>query len=162
MGDNWEFWILWPLAVPAAGLALIAIAKAGARILEGTQSPFLADYTRFMKDCSDRGLDYAEAIAEWHVRQMMVRLRRDASDAVRADPVNWKTHLDRCVDEAFKKAAAVDPDLLPAFAQMLKGQSYAQILYPAEARLVDRDVSQLAVLAPSVDERSALRVVRSA
>lgn len=162
MDGNWEFWILWPLAIPAFGLLLILIAKGGSRVIDGQLSPFMADYTKFMTNCADRGLDYTQAIDEWHVRQMMVRLRREASDAVRADPKNWKTHLDRCVTEAFQKAAAVDPDLLPAFAAMLKGQSYAQILYPHEARMVDKDVAQLAVLAPNVDERSALRVVRSA
>lgn len=161
MDSNWEFYILWPIVLVAILYALSALAKFAIKVVDGSTAPFMSDYVAFMQEAERRGLDYPSAIDEWKVRQAMVELRNDASDAVRSDPKNWKMILDRCVDDAFKRLAASDPDLLPAFGQMIKGLSYGQILYPHEAKLVDADVATLMGGRPSVDQMAALRIVKS-
>jgi hypothetical protein len=115
-----------------------------------------------MNDTRARGLSYHEACLEWATRTAMVRLRRESTAAVIADPVNWKQRLDSAVQDAFDRLARENPDILPLFGQMVRGLSYGDILYPIAAKLVDKHLMDCPVLArPSIDQRAALRIVKS-
>ncbi|ESZ35109.1 hypothetical protein X732_25760 [Mesorhizobium sp. L2C066B000] len=115
------------------GLGGMALAKLPdlLDVIQGT--PGQADFERFMVDAGRRGLGYVEATRELDIRTIFARLRREASDAVAADLLNWKLILDASVE----KCLADNPQHDRELKAMMQGLSYGHILYPAEAAMVD-------------------------
>lgn len=102
---------------------------------------------------------YGDRIGELYLREVMARFRREASNAVRADPSNWLEKIEAVQQSLFNEIASTNPDLLPGFGNMIKGLSYGHILYPHEAKLVD-DLVMTANVRPNEDQIAALRIVR--
>lgn len=156
---TFEMFLFWPLAVVLLGLVIIGIVK----LFDGSlvkDTGFADDYRKFMDDTRARGLSYHDACLEWATRTAFARLRRESTEAVLADLANWKTALDRCVQEAFDRLARENPDILPLFGQMVGGLCYGDILYPIAAKAVDRRIAGYPAMAPSGDQRAALRIVK--
>lgn len=85
------------------------------------------------------GLSYAQRVGELYLNEKMAMFRRLASDAVaRHGTDDWLSHIEAAQRVVFESIALENPELLPAFAQQIKGLSYGQVLYPAEARMVDK------------------------
>lgn len=105
------------------------------------------------------GASYLDAQETLFLREMHARVRHEASDAVQDDPRLWL----QCIDEAKKRAIAeittIKPHLAQRFSQSIESLTYGHILYPAEAKLVDRlwlgDARR-----PSPDQMAAVRIVR--
>lgn len=80
---------------------------------------------------------YQAAMDDLFLKEAMARYRRVASEKVRANPKNFLDELDAGMKDAFEFVQMQNPDLLPAFGQMIKGLPYNHILYAEETRLVD-------------------------
>ena len=104
------------------------------------------------------GIGYAATGDEYYLRVAMAKLRRQASDAVRANPAKWGEILEEQRKAIGDEIARERPDLIKSFAASVTGLSYGQILYPEEAAMVDRQFG-LASYRPSQDEVAALRIV---
>lgn len=107
------------------------------------------------------GVSYGDRAAKLYLMEAMARLRRMSSNAVRDNPQGWKEALDKAKQDAFEFVALENPDLLPAFGGMVKDLSYGDILYPFEARMVDRLVTApKGATIITEDQFAALRRVR--
>lgn len=106
------------------------------------------------------GLTYQDRVDEIFLNEAMARFRRLASDYVTEEPDLWTEGIDRAQQEAFDFVAAAQRHLLPAFAQKIKGLSYGQILYPAQARMIDAKLTGRRDLLPTEDQFAALRRVK--
>lgn len=158
MYDIIPYATLAPLAVIVVGYIIKAFAGILARLVYGKAATDQNRYVAFMDDCAARGVGYAEAMQEWRVRTEFARLRRETSDAVALDVANWKEILDRQVQIAFNRLAGESTDLLPLFGAMLRGTSYGDILYPAEARMVGK-LYRGVNLPMTADRSAALNVI---
>lgn len=122
------------------------------------------DYGRMRQEFIDQGkaegFTYQDMMQHHYLREMMARFRREASDAVRANPENWREEIDKVQQKIFNAIAMENPDLLPAFGGMIKGLSYGHILYPSEARMVDSVLVSGSFYGPNEDRRAALHIVR--
>lgn len=105
------------------------------------------------------GLSYGQRTDELFLNEMMAFLRRTASNAVANDPTLWHEHIEAAQKMVFERIAMENPDLLPAFGARIKGLSYGHILYPAEAKMVDKIWIGHAYK-PTEDQRAALKIVR--
>lgn len=158
MITKYEALTLWPIGVVIIGLLILFVV----RLLEsaGSHDPsFSSAYTRFMEDAKARGLSYQDSMMEWDVRSAFHRFRREASAAVAGDPGNWQKGIDDAQQAAFTRMSMQNPDHLPHFGAMVRGLSYGDILYPEQAKLVDRLVD-VPASAPTLDQRGALRIVK--
>lgn len=118
------------------------------------------NFNRFQRDAHARGLDSVEVFAELDCRIELARLRRLASDAVIADPQNWKKHLDDAVAESFKHLAGIKPDLLQMYGSTLRHLPYTDILYPDACARVDRVTGVARSAFPHADFSAALKTLR--
>ncbi|ESY03257.1 hypothetical protein X753_24210 [Mesorhizobium sp. LNJC399B00] len=114
-----------------------------------------ADFERFMMDAGRRGLSYSDSMRELDIRTIFARLRREASGAVAIDVQNWATILEAAV----QKCLADNPQHDRELKAMMQGLSYAHILYPAEAAMVDDLYSGFRRRRDgfSIDQQAALR-----
>ncbi|MFI0847316.1 hypothetical protein [Mesorhizobium sp. IMUNJ 23232] len=163
LGLSW-FQILW--LWPVWFVLLLGLVHVLQYICEeiqfGSDAGYMRDYNRFMDDARNRGLNYRESMDELEVRTSLAKLRRVASDAVATNPMHWKAELDGAVEIVGKELQDSRPDLVPVFAATIRGLDYGSILYPHEAKLVDR---QYRNWRPSTDMddqdmRAALRIAR--
>lgn len=116
--------------------------------------------TKFHDEARAQGLSYQDATDQLFLREAMARLRREASDAVARNPPMWFDTLTKAKNDAYDFVAAHNPDLLPAFGTMLRGLSYGDVLYPAEAKIVDLQMVVDWSARPDEDQVAALRIVR--
>ncbi|MER9741997.1 hypothetical protein [Mesorhizobium sp. M0187] len=125
-------------------------------LIEGT--PGQADFERFVSDAHRRGLDYSQTMRELDIRTIFARLRREASGAVAVDVQNWATILEAAV----QKCLADNPQHDRELKAMMQGLSYAHILYPAEAAMVDDLYSRFRRHGSgfTIDQQAALRISR--
>lgn len=107
------------------------------------------------------GLSYQQTTDLAFLQEAMARFRREASDGVRADPAMWLDAIDVAQQSAFDYVARHDRALLCEFGAMVKGLSYGDILYPAEARMVDRSIVHPDVHCPPTEDHFAgMRIVK--
>ena len=118
-------------------------------------------YGDFMDGAKMAGMDYGQSRDEIRIREAIAALRRKASDAVIANPVGWYGILKAETKAAIEDLAGTYPDLIPVFAERLKGLPYDHILYEDAVAAVDR-VMGLAVdhRRPGPDARAALKIVK--
>ena len=157
------FWIVPAVFIaPWIFIGVVKLVEIAAWGVEGAAEQNA--YLEFMRSGRDRGLDYREIMAEWDVRAELVRLRGEASDAVRAAPMkDWHKEMTRCVNWSFERVGRQNPALLPAYARMIKPLLYSDILYPDAARLVDKfEDRELSTNLAGMgrNRRGALRIVR--
>lgn len=112
------------------------------------------------------GMSFEDSNDAMYLREEMARLRREASDAVLADPHNWCVALAKAKRDAFDRIALVNKNLLPVFGGMLSGLSYGHILYPDETRVIETmmlvDDLSLDRYRATEDQRAAVKIVRPA
>lgn len=141
--------------LPCIGVVGLIACKWGEALLD--KLVYKDDGTgRRLMDHFDAFDSYHSASAQLQVREVFARMRREASDAVGLDPVNWFAHLIKAKADAFDNMKAIDPSLCQALGQMIQPLSYGQILYPEEVALVDRLVMKH--YDPTNDMRAALRI----
>lgn len=150
------------LGLPALGIAGLVMVKSRDWLLD--KFVFKDDgHGRHVMDFYDarreQGVSYQASSDELKVREIFARLRREASDAVRADPKNWLAHLVKAKADSFANMKEIDPKLCPLLGQMIDGLDYGNILYPHEAKLVDRQNGSERHN-PTEDMRAALRIVK--
>ncbi|TIN77490.1 hypothetical protein [Mesorhizobium sp.] len=116
--------------------------------------------TKFHDEGRAQGRSYQDATDQLFLREALARLRREASDAVARNPAMWFDELTKAKNDVYNFVDRHNPDLLPAFDQMLRGLSYGHILYPAEARIVDRQTAVDRSARPNEDQVAALRIVK--
>jgi hypothetical protein len=115
----------------------------------------------FHDDARARGLSYHQANDELTCREALAKIRRLASEAVLADPSNWYIGMTACKERVVEDLARARPDLALAVSETLKTLNHSHILYPAEAKMVDRLPMRLSrPPRPSDDQIAALRIVR--
>lgn len=118
------------------------------------------DRAKFMEDARLAGMTGLQATDTLFLREVLARLRDRASDAVRADPALWFESLAREKREAVEYVAGCNGNLVTIFARQLDDLSYGHILYPAEARLVDKVMERNTGFNPTEYQRHAMRIVR--
>jgi hypothetical protein len=106
------------------------------------------------------GVPYQERTDIMLLQEAMAMFRRLASDGVRDDPSLWIEAIAKAQQAAFDFVAQNRRDLLPAFGGMIRGISYGDILYPAEAQMVDRAIGVNWNCRPTEDQYAALKIVR--
>jgi hypothetical protein len=108
-----------------------------------------------------RGASYTEAQETLFLREMMARVRREASDAVRGNPALWLEHIETAREGAAAEIAAYKPHLVSRFRDSVGTLPYTDILYPHEANIVDRSSTKLMrAVSPSADEWAAVTIRR--
>lgn len=126
------------IAAVVISFAVIFLANRLKDILVYRDQGYGRSVEAFTDDCRARGMSPAEIQQEAFLRRQFAQLRREASNAVAADPSLWWDHIAKAKDDAIKRVAVEWPDLLPAFGKMLSAGNYGDILYDAEARIVDK------------------------
>lgn len=116
-------------------------------------------YDHFIRTAMASGMTYSEAQDELFLREQFAKLRREASDAVLANPQNWNAILGKAKEDAFGYVMAHRPDLAPAFAKMITGISYGHIFYPDACYLAEATMTLNDVLDVSQDQFAALKIV---
>src|SRR5688572_30872548 len=86
-------------------------------------------YAEIMDGAREAGMDYRQARDEIRLREAFIKLRREASDAVMANPADWHEIMRERTKAAIEELAGTYPDLIPAFAERLKGLPYNHVLY---------------------------------
>ncbi|MER8872754.1 hypothetical protein NKI04_23005 [Mesorhizobium sp. M0814] len=115
----------------------------------------------FHDDGRARGLSYKQRDDELLLREALASLRRQASDGVAVKPTEWYQSLQIARCRVSDDLAAMRPDLAVRFAQAAGELNYGDVLYPAEARAVDRQVLAAASPRhPTEDQIAALRIIR--
>lgn len=155
---DYYFWAIGCL------LGAILVMKLLAMALEAWEARqdggFTAAYSGFMDDCRARGLSYAESMDEWLLRTLFAEFRHNATRAALADISGWKKAIDTHQQAAFDQLQREGRrDLMPIFGSMLKGTTYADILYPEAARQVDK-IAPGRLTPLTVHQHAALRVVK--
>lgn len=131
-------WILFsPLIVGIIGILLYAIGRLGEDLVRG-DGGHTRRFGEFMRARRQEGLTYHDAMGELYMREQLARVRREASDAVQANPTLWFEEIKKAKDAAIERVAAERPELVPTFAPWIGAQGYHHVLYPDEARMVDR------------------------
>ncbi|QKD03469.1 hypothetical protein [Mesorhizobium loti] len=94
--------------------------------------------------------------------EMLARVRRESSDAARANPALWLEHIDEAKKGAAAEISAYKPYLVSRFMNSVDALPYSHILYPHEANMINRSctISTTAV-SPTEDQWAALRTVRN-
>lgn len=106
------------------------------------------------------GASYGSAQDTLFLREMLARVRREASDLVQRDGAGmWLMAITNAKAAAVGEIGAYKPHLAKRFSDSIDALTYGDILYPAEAKMVDRLFTG-AVSRPNPDERAALRIVR--
>ena len=117
----------------------------------------------FREAARAEGLDFNQAQDVLYINEKMAAFRRIASNAVNrlVEKSGWLDAINDAQGEVIKQIASENPDLLPAFAERIKGLTYGDILYPAEARMVDQLWIGNRSGRPTEDQQAAVRIVRS-
>lgn len=154
-----EYLIFWPL-IPVVIVFLIWFALRLVADLRWGDGGHTRRHIDFMADGQAAGIPYGQLRQEKTVMEEFARIRREASEAVRKDLMNWKPGIDNAIRDAFDRMKVTNPDLLPALADMVTGLDYGHILYPDQARRVDTMMRIDEELSVDLDEYAAMRRVR--
>lgn len=106
------------------------------------------------------GFSYQQTTDLAFLQEAMAKFRREASDAVRLNPTMWLDAIAKAQQAAFDFVAQHDRALLGEFGSMVRGLCYGDILYPDEARMVDRSVLSPDDCRPTEDQFAAMRIVK--
>ncbi len=106
------------------------------------------------------GASYLEAQETLLLREMLARIRREASDSVSEDPHMWHQHIQDAKERAMREVGLVSPHLAKRLGDAVSDLSYGHILYPIEAKMVDRLWLGRLEAGPSADQMAAVRLVR--
>lgn len=104
------------------------------------------------------GASYLDAQDTLFMREMLGRVRREASDAVQSNPELWHMHIQTAKAAALGEIGATKPHLAQRFSDAVDGLTYGNVLYPAEAKMVDR-LSVRGHYQPNPDQLAAVRIV---
>ena len=151
----------WAIACLIGAIAVLKLLAMALEAWEARQDGgFTSAYSGFMDDCRARGLSYADSMDEWRLRTLFAEMRHASTRAACANIGEWKKAIDTAQQQAFDQLAKEGRrDLMPIFGSMLKGTTYADILYPEASRQVDKiAVGKLTPL--TVHQYAALRVVK--
>lgn len=108
------------------------------------------------------GATWSEAQETLFLREMLARVRREASDATRSNPSLWVQHIESAKQVAAMEISHCKPHLVHRFQASVGDLTYRDILYPAEVSIVDRSTMvPMRAARPTEDQWAAVRIVRN-